>query len=78
MIYYSNCDQILEITIFRTETSQAVTGLRIDNGKKSKRLLTVIDIDDSSSVISDGWVNGQTKITKIRDFYKKIFQERLI
>ena len=52
--------------------------MRIDNGKKSKRLLTVIDIDDSSSVISDGWVNGQTKITKIRDFYKKIFQERLI
>ena len=38
-----------------------MTGLRIDNGKKSKRLLTVIDIDDSSSVISDGWVNGQTK-----------------
>ena len=75
---YSNCYQILEITIFRTETSQEVTGLRIDNGKKSKRLLTVIDIDDSSSVISDGWVNGQTKITKIPDFHVKIFQERLI
>lgn len=75
---YSNCYQISQIRINRSQTSQEVTGLRIDNGKKSKRLLTVIDIDDSSSVISDGWVNGQTKITKISDFHKKIFQERLI
>ena len=48
--------------MFRTETSNEILDLSIDNGKKSKRLLTVIE--DFNSIISGGWVNGKIFVLK--------------
>lgn len=43
--------------MFRTEFTEEIIDLSIDNGKKSKRLLTVIE--NFNSVISNGWANGK-------------------
>jgi len=40
----------------KTEFSEEIIDLSIDNGKKSKRLLSVIE--NFNSVISNGWANG--------------------
>ena len=42
--------------LFRTEFAEEIIDLSIDNGKKSKRLLSVIE--NFNSVISNGWANG--------------------
>ena len=55
------------IFVHRTETTDEIIDLSIDNGKKSKRLLTVIE--NFNSVISDGWVNGKSLCISARDIY---------
>ena len=42
--------------MFRTDFAEEIIDLSIDNGKKSKRLLSVIE--NFNSVISNGWANG--------------------
>ena len=41
---------------FRIESEEEIVDLNIDNGKKSKRLLTVIG--GMMSTYADGWANG--------------------
>lgn len=44
------------VRVFRTDFAEEIIDLSIDNGKKSKRLLSVIE--NFNSVISNGWANG--------------------
>ena len=53
--------------LFRTEFAEEIIDLSIDNGKKSKRLLSVIE--NFNSVISNGWANGIKWRTHIYSFY---------
>lgn len=52
---------------FSAATSEEIVDMSIDNGKKSKRLLTVIE--NFHSVISDGWVNGKTRNKLFEDTF---------
>ena len=62
--------------VFRTEFAEEIIDLSIDNGKKSKRLLTVIE--NFNSVISNGWANGKMTFSILSDVYLFIkFRHRL-
>jgi len=54
-------------------TSEEIVDMSIDNGKKSKRLLTVIE--NFHSVISEGWVNGTAYLAS--GHIDELFKENL-
>lgn len=69
---YFTRDGGLKYNVFAA-TSEEIVDMSIDNGKKSKRLLTVIE--NFHSVISDGWVNGTAYLAS--GHIDELFKENL-